>query len=274
MHRRKVKASPQLLSEKFPNCLTLPAQLAAAVAFYTCFPIPSRWNLDFRYVARFAPLVGILIAALLAFLDFVLQSIGVPRLTASVIVVLVWIGITGGLHLDGAIDTADGLAVQDPQRRLQVMTDSATGAFGAMAAVGIVLLKTAALADLQTDRGLALLCAAGWGRWAQQLAIVCYPYLKPTGKGAFHKAALPSLRYLLPGLLLMLGLSGLPLGLAEQPLALCLGSMLGGVAIAWITGAWFHRRLGGHTGDTYGAVVEWTEALVLVLWGLLSVAKS
>jgi adenosylcobinamide-GDP ribazoletransferase len=40
---------------------------------------------------------------------------------------------------------------------------------------------------------------------------------------------------------------------------------MGGMAIAWLTGAWFNHKLGGHTGDTYGAVVEWTEAFLLCL---------
>jgi len=63
------------------------------------------------------------------------------------------------------MDSADGLAVQNPQRRLQVMADSATGAFGAMAAIALVLIKTAALTDLDSYRWLALMAASGWGRW-------------------------------------------------------------------------------------------------------------
>lgn len=187
-----------------------------------------------------------------------------PVLTRSALVVVGWIAITGGLHLDGAMDTADGLAVQDPQRRLQVMADSATGAFGAMAAIAIILLKTAALTDLNSSHWLALMAACGWGRWGQQVAIARYPYLKPTGKGAFHKAAIRSHWDLLPGLILLLSLSGLQILLGDRiVLAMAMGG--GGSAIAFLTAAWFNHQLGGHTGDTYGAVVEWTEALLLCL---------
>lgn len=187
-----------------------------------------------------------------------------PVLTRSALVVVSWIAITGGLHLDGAMDTADGLAVQQPQQRLEVMADSATGAFGAMAAISILLLKTAALTDLGDSRWLALIAACGWGRWGQQVAIARYPYLKATGKGAFHKAAIRSYWDLLPGLLLMLGLSGLQILLMHR-VVFALGMALGGSAIAFLTGAWLNRQFGGHTGDTYGAVVEWTEALLLCL---------
>lgn len=236
----------------------------AAIAFYTCLPIP-KMELDFQGVVRFVPLVGLIIGGILGLLDLGLFLLGVPVLTRGAIVVASWMAITGGLHLDGAMDTADGLAVQDPQRRLQVMADSVTGAFGAMAAIAILLLKISALTDLDTYRPLILMAACGWGRWGQQVAIACYPYLKPTGKGAFHKAAMRSYWDLLPGLLLLLCLSGVQILLAGDRIVVSSVMVLGGSAIAILTGAWLNAQLGGHTGDTYGAVVEWTEALFLCL---------
>ncbi|MEB3337286.1 MAG: adenosylcobinamide-GDP ribazoletransferase [Leptolyngbyaceae bacterium] len=238
---------------------------AAAIAFYTCLPVPATWALEFQGVARFAPLIGLMIGGLLGLLDFGLQRMGLPVLTRSVLVVALWIAITGGLHLDGAMDAADGLAVQNPERRLQVMADSATGAFGAIAAIIILLLKTAALTDLSGDRWLVLMAVAGWGRWGQMVAIARYPYLKPTGKGAFHKAAIRSLWDTVPSLFLLLGLSGLQLSFGRAHWQVALGMAVGGLGTAVLIGAWFHRKLGGHTGDTYGAVVEWTEALMLCL---------
>ena len=188
-----------------------------------------------------------------------------PILTRSALIIVCWIALTGGLHLDGAMDTADGLAVQDPQRRLEVMVDSATGAFGAMAAVALLLLKTAALTNIETFRGWALMMAAGWGRWGQVAAIAFYPYLKPTGKGAFHKQAIRTPQDVLLGFFLLLGVCGLVIGLDQSSTGIMLGIAVGGCAISLIIGAWFHQQLGGHTGDTYGAVVEWTEALFLCL---------
>ena len=241
------------------------ATLAAAIAFYTCLPVPSSWTLAFRGIARLAPLIGLMIGGILGLLDSGLHLLGMPVLTQSVLVILAGIGLTGGLHLDGAMDTADGLATPDRKRRLEVMSDSLTGAFGAMAAVAIILLKTAALHDIQTHRWLALMAVAGWGRWGQLVAIICYPYLKPTGKGAIHKESNLSARDLIPGLLLLLSLSGFLLILDSDRWLMSVGMAFGGGAIAVLTGAWFNYKLGGHTGDTYGAVVEWTEALLLCL---------
>ncbi|MBP5976128.1 adenosylcobinamide-GDP ribazoletransferase [Brasilonema sp. CT11] len=244
-------------------------ELYASVIFYTSISLPYVNELNFTRVSRLAPQVGLIIGGILGVFDTGMIFLGVPILTRSVLVVCLWIFMTGGLHLDGAMDTADGLAVGDPKRRLEVMADSATGAFGAMAAIALILMKTAALTDLSKNRWLTLMAACGWGRWGQQLAILRYPYLKPTGKGAFHKQAICSYRDLLPGLLLMIGLSSLQIIFDKQRLFSVLATILAGSAIATFTGAWFNYKLGGHTGDTYGAVVEWTEALFLCVLTIL-----
>lgn len=242
-----------------------------AIAFYTTIPVPPHWPARFHHVARLAPVVGLGIGAVLSLINRVGMRLEVPALTLSALLVVLWVGLTGGLHLDGAMDTADGLAAP-PARRLEVMVDSATGAFGAMAGISILLLKTAALAELDDFRGWGFVLAAGWGRWGQQVAIARYPYLKPTGKGAFHKDSIRSLRYTVPCGLLMVIITGL----LRQSVSWngTIAAIGGGLAIATLSAAWFHRQLGGHTGDTYGAVVEWTEALFLVFFTSLLSATS
>jgi len=234
-----------------------------AVIFYTCVPLPSHWPLEFERVARWSPAIGLLMGGFLGMVEGGLAQLGMPVLTRSGAIALLWLALTGGLHLDGAMDAADGLAVQDPQRRLAVMQDSATGAFGAMVAAAILTLKIAALSDLSFERGWGLMAATGWGRWGQVMAIALYPYLKPTGKGAFHKQALQWPQDCLGGLCLLLAFSGAQLALHPDRWGLVLGTAIAGSAIALLSGFWFYRQLGGHTGDTYGAVVEWTEAFVL-----------
>lgn len=241
------------------------AAFAAAIAFYTCLPVPLSWTLEFRGIARLAPLIGLMIGALLGLMDTGLNLLGFPSLLRSALIVVGGIAITGGLHLDGAMDTADGLAVTDPNRRLEVMADSLTGAFGVMVAIAIMLLKTVALSDLDEYRTLALMAVAGWGRWGQLVAIARYPYLKAVGKGAFHKDLTYTPFDFIPGILLLLSLSGLQIMLNPSRWLVAVGMAFGGGAIAILIGAWFNARLGGHTGDTYGAVVEWTETFLLCL---------
>ena len=221
--------------------------------------------MNFAGIARYAPLVGLGIGGLLATGDALLAWLEVPVGTRSALVVALWILLTGGLHLDGAMDTADGLAVPDKARRLVVMADSRSGAFGVMAAVVLLGLKGVALMDLSALRWFGFMTAAGWGRWGQVIAIARYPYLKAEGKGALHKVhAHPKTDWLL-GIMALLSVGGIAVLRQPEQWVLILGTTLGGLVIAGSVGAWLNRQLGGHTGDTYGAIVEWTEALLLCL---------
>ncbi len=235
------------------------------VAFYTVIPLSIHWELAIERVARWAPAIGLLIGGLLGLSDIILQLFGIPILTRSALIIALGVGLTGGLHLDGAVDTADGLAVPENERRLEVMKESTVGAFGALAAAVLLLLKTAALADIQLHRWLALMLAAGWGRWGQVLAIALYPYLRAVGKGALHKQNLRCPQDILLGLFFLLGCSSIFFWLESQCWWEGIIVLLGSSAIAFLTGYWFYRQFQGHTGDTYGAVVEWSEALVLCL---------
>jgi adenosylcobinamide-GDP ribazoletransferase len=235
----------------------------SAIVFYTTIPLPSHWPLSFERIARWAPIVGLGLGAVLGLIDQILNYLGFPIPVRSGLIVAFWLKLTGGLHLDGVVDTADGLAVTDPTRRLAVMQDSVTGAFGVMAAIVVLGLKTLALSQISRDRGLILMIAAGWGRWGQVGAIAFYPYLKPTGKGAFHKQQIKLPEDLLWGLITLLMITGVWIGFHQQKWLLGAESVIMGSITALGLGFWFYRRLGGQTGDTYGAVVEWTEALIL-----------
>lgn len=241
------------------------ARLGGSILFYTKLPLPPGWQPRFEGIAPLAPVVGLGLGLGLAAADVVLQQLGMPPLTRSALVIGLGVWLTGGLHLDGAMDTADGLAVMAPQRRLSVMADSHTGAFGVMAAIAILGLKTLALAELTTGRGWVLVATMVWGRWGQVVAIARYPYLRAEGKGALHREHLRSPQDWLLGLVLTLALHGLWVWRQPNHLLFVGISGGGGLIISLAVGAWLNRRLGGHTGDTYGATVEWTEALLLCL---------
>jgi adenosylcobinamide-GDP ribazoletransferase len=240
-------------------------RFAGALVFYTRLPLPRWWQPSFDGIAAFAPIVGLGIGGCLAWGDWGLQHLGMPTLTRSALLVAFWVWLTAGLHLDGAMDTADGLAVPDGQRRLAVMADSRTGAFGAMVAVVILGLKTAALTDIAAGRSIVLLLVPGLGRWGQVLAIARYPYLKATGKGAFHKTSLRLPLDVLLGLVVIVLVSGGWGWWHPEQRLLIASTSISGLLLATMTGWWFNHRLAGHTGDTYGAVVEWTETLSLCL---------
>jgi adenosylcobinamide-GDP ribazoletransferase len=240
-----------------------------ALVFYTQIPLSHQLPLDFNGIARFAPLIGLLIGLLLnlaiALADFTTLSSSL----LSVLIVTLWVVITGGIHLDGAMDMADGLGAIDRPRRLEIMRDSHTGAYGSITAILLIALKTTALTAILNSQfsiltslfTLPLIC--GWSRWAQLMAIARFPYLRESGKGKLHKTAIRTFWDAFPSALILLaiGIFGYYLGhlTLEQTMSLPIVTIFFG----WGLSTWIAGQFGGHTGDTYGAMVEWTEAVLL-----------
>lgn len=238
-------------------------QIGGAIAFYSCIPLPPSWPLEFERIARWAPWIGLLLGVGLSTIDYGLALGHMPALTRSALVVALWIGLTGGLHLDGVMDTADGLAVMDPERRLTVMSDSRTGAFGAMTGTLVILLKVCALSNLSIPHQPALVTALVWGRIAQVMAIAAFPYLKPEGNNAFHTNAFQGLGDLWPSAISLFAITvcqyyGFPFAWPSV-----LGGILMASSLSLGISYWFYYQFKGMTGDVYGAIVEWTEALIL-----------
>ena len=244
-----------------------------ALVFYTQIPLPHSLPLDFDGIARFAPLIGLAIGGVLMMTGIMLVTFTVitPWLLAAVLVAL-WVWITGALHLDGAMDMADGWACLDRDRRLDVMRDPHSGAFGIIAAIVILLLKTAALAqDAIVPQGTQLLglpLICGWARWGQLIAIVRFPYLRAEGKGKLHKMSIRGFRDALPSLLILLGCQVAAYEVGFFSLGQTVMMPIVALFFSWGFATWINGKFGGHTGDTYGAVVEWTETVLLCFLAL------
>ncbi len=217
----------------------------------------SRITPRFERIARFAPWVAVVLALLQAALWALLEG-RVPQLTQVALVLALGLLLNGGLHMDGAMDTADGLAAGD--RFLEAMRDSRIGASGAQALVLVLLLKAAALASLGPIVPVVLPWAAFWSRVAPLVAIDRFPYLRPRGGGALHRRHWAGLAVELRPALLLLVL--LLVTTCSQGLPTV--GLWGGLP-AVLVPLWLGRRLGGHSGDTYGASVEWSETLALLL---------
>lgn len=248
--------------------------LAGAWIFYTVLPGWPWIRPRFKRIARFAPLIGLVLGGLQALVW--LGTAGWMPLGAQVpLVIALALGLSGGLHHDGALDTADGLAAGP--RALEAMADSRVGAAAVQAALLLALLRGAGLVCLAGAAPMALLWTGFWGRLSPLLAMARFPYLRQDpaacGSAGFHRRHWRGLpRELLPALLA----GGLVAGLAlvlDPPRAPAAGSLawlpLLGLVPAVLVPLWLGRRLGGHSGDSYGACVEWSEALALLLMGLV-----
>ncbi|MFO0038409.1 MAG: adenosylcobinamide-GDP ribazoletransferase [Synechococcaceae cyanobacterium] len=247
-----------------PPPLSWLRDLSGAWIFYSVLPAWPGIEPRFTRIARFAPWIGAVLGGLQGALWAALEG-RVPALAQVGLTLALALWLSGGLHMDGAMDTADGLAAGD--RLLEAMDDSRVGAAGAQTLALLLLLRAAALACLGAAAPAALLWAAVWGRVAPLLAMAHFPYLRPGGTAAFHRQHWAGLAVeLRPTLLLLAALTASTVALVHPP-GLVLG-LLAGVLPALLVPHRLGRRLGGHSGDSYGACVEWGEAGALLLSAL------
>lgn len=206
--------------------------------------------------------VGWLVAMLLGGLALLTAGAG-PRVTAALIV-LAWSWITGGLHLDGLADTVDGFSGGRGQheRTLEIMRDSRIGAHGALALALVLLLKLACLERLLQLQTWTWVAAPAVARLLCTLLMAVFPYVRPRGLGrAFAGRVGP--RELSLGLFALL--APLPLLWRQGVLSFALAwAAAASAGVALGLGLKFKRRLGGLTGDGYGAAIELSETAWLV----------
>lgn len=244
------------------RCLLPPL---AALQFLTLSPPIVRRPFTPRELGRavgFFPLVGALLGAVLAALDQLL----LPLLPASVTAALllgVWVVGTGALHIDGFLDSLDGLfGGYTPARRLEIMHDERVGAFGFAGGVLLLALKLTTLTALPR-RGPALLVAPTMARWGMSLSVTLFPYARAKGLGRAMKDHTGWQQVILSTAiaLAVAWASGGPLGW----LALALTSLL-----TWLVARFVLGRIPGLTGDIYGALCETLELALLLLFATVT----
>jgi len=237
--------------------------LFAALGFLTVLPLPLRWLGSKEELGRspiWFPLVGALIGLPVALFDWGLGMI-LPPMVVSVITVLALLVASGGLHMDGLADTADGFfSSRGRERMLEIMRDSRSGPMGVMAISGLLLLKVAALAAAPLPlRPAAIILMPMAGRTALTVNLNLLPYARSEGglAGVFRPSRLQGLlavALLTGSAWLLQGYSGLITAAAS-------------VAVMLLLAAYCKGKIGGFTGDTLGATCEVTElvpALVAV----------
>ena len=234
--------------------------LRIAFGLLTTLPIrlPENWSAgDSGRAAVWYPFVGLIIGGI-TWLAWKGTMLVLHPIVASVIVLIVWIALTGGLHLDGLADCCDGLlASATPERRLEIMKDPRLGAFGVIGLILILFLKAAVLGTLTSSTSLGIVLAASLSRWFI-LPVALFPLARTGGMGAdFSSGVRRSSIYisaLLPfGMAIALGLRGV-FSIAAGFIAIGLILLLA------------KKRIGGVTGDVFGLVVEVVEAIVLLVF--------
>ncbi len=250
--------------------------LAIAFGFLTTLPVPRRvWQsaVPFGHAFTWFPLVGLVLGIIQLAAALVLPLLLPPSVVAALVFTL-GVLLTGGLHLDGLMDTCDGVfCARSPEERLAIMRDSHTGAFGVLGAVCLALVKYSALvALLHGQRNLLLagvLLAPILSRWAMVVATISFPYGRSgetLGATFRQSAGRPQLIAASVWTLLLLTLISIVTRLGFWWGIAAFGSSAG---LTYVLARFALGRLPGLTGDVYGAINEVIEAMVLVAFTAL-----
>ncbi|MGB9804332.1 adenosylcobinamide-GDP ribazoletransferase [Desulfofundulus sp.] len=234
--------------------------MAMSLQFLTRFYV-YRGEFDERAYGRaplFFPLVGLFLGAAWAVLYLLLYRFFAPAVTAALLV-LGMVVFTGGLHLDGFMDTMDGIFSGRPREKmLEIMRDSRVGAFGVLGLACLLLLKFALLLSLPREvLPRLLLIIPALSRWGMVYAIARFPYARPQGLGLLQ------VRHTRGRELAVASLFALGAGVLGGPLGLVM--LVFSFVVVHLLGRYLTWKLGGLTGDTYGAINEILEVFLLLI---------
>lgn len=230
--------------------------LCVAFSMYSRIPVPQvEWNKDsMQDCLCFFPLVGAVIGGLVLFWYFIAGDLLGGRPLFTVVLILIPVLVSGGIHLDGLLDTADALASHRPAaEKLRILKDSHTGAFAVIVGICWFLLYYGVCSE--ADAGMLRILAVGFvlSRALGGLSVVTFPMAKSTGLASSfsNMAAKGRVRFVL---CVCVALCAVVLLLLDP----CLGAaaLLGAAAVF----LWYRwgvcRQFGGVTGDLAGFFIQ------------------
>ncbi len=235
-----------------------------AFAMYSKIPMPKAdWKKEnMKYAMCFFPWVGAVIGVCFYFWGSLAKSIPVGKTLSAVILTLIPVLLTGGIHLDGLLDTADALSSYQPRdRRLEILKDSHAGAF-AIIVCCMYFLAYFGFASELTGTGITT-AAAGFffSRCLSGFAVTAFPCAKNSGLAAAFAEGADKKR---AGMVLIIegGLGAAFLLWVSIPLGVA------AILSAGLTFGWYYhmsmKKFGGITGDLAGCFLQVCELMILV----------
>ncbi|MEK1889217.1 MAG: adenosylcobinamide-GDP ribazoletransferase [Phyllobacterium sp.] len=243
-----------------------------SLAFLSRLPVSTRWFRDYdgslAGCVRSFPIAGIIIAMPAALV--LAATSALPAYASALLVVAVLIVTTGALHEDGLADVADGFyGGGSPQRRLEIMKDSAIGSYGTLALILSVLLRTALLATVLGELGLLQSLAVLIGTEAvSRAALAKFWQSLPSARvgGVADQAGTPTADAANFALAIGGVVLALSFGFAAGVLAIVAAGAMATLAFLGFS-ALCRAKIGGQTGDTLGAMQQF--ATISLLLGLV-----
>lgn len=241
-----------------------------ALSFLTTIPRPFRGEAGAGEIGSslsWFPVVGLVIGLILAGLNWLL-GLFLPAAVVYGLLLAALVIITGGLHLDGFADTCDGIAGHKTvAERLLVMRDSRVGAFAVVGVFLLLLIKYVALASIPGNLvTTALVLMPVVSRWAVVYAVAANPYARPAGLGQAFKQGATGMRLIIATIITLAVTLGVTYLAKITWFYVAAATIIIGVWVVTLClAAWLRRKLGGLSGDSYGAVNEVAEVVVLMV---------
>lgn len=157
-----------------------------AFAMFSKIPMPqAEWTKEnMKYMFCFFPFIGTAIGALTLAASWAAGHLGLNVLFLSVVLTVIPVLVTGGIHVDGLLDTADALSSwQERKRRLEILKDSHAGAFAVITACVYFLCWLGAWSEICYDIRLTLIMALGFmvSRCFSGIGVITLPKAKEEG---------------------------------------------------------------------------------------------
>lgn len=250
-------------------------RILITVSYVTCLPVPEKITESIKSdpcaldgLSKHLTTAGLIIGFILLGAAYALHKLHAEPVLTGFVLTALWLFLTNGIHFDGLMDTADGIfSHRPPERMLEIMADSRVGNFGALAGFVVFAAKWAALSCLSwKSLSAAVLIAPAWGRMLEVMAIAFFPYAKQEGKGkVWHDTIKTPSDVVQSAFPVVFITAYLSLFRDESAFVIAYASIAIGVAAA----VWLGKKLNGQTGDTYGAIVEITEAGALLALAII-----
>ncbi|MCI8280251.1 MAG: adenosylcobinamide-GDP ribazoletransferase [Lachnospiraceae bacterium] len=234
-----------------------------AFSMYSKIPMPKAdWEKEnMKYVMCFFPWVGAVIGALFTLWGSLGSLLPISHTLYIILLLLIPVTVTGGIHLDGLMDTADAISSWQPrERRLEILKDPHTGAFGVMACVVYFFIYYGFLTELSVKQIPLVSFGFFLSRALSGYAIASFPCAKDSGLAATFSQGADKKRAKL--LLLIQIIACGALMILKSPLA---GTTAVSAALLCFL-AYYHmakKKFGGITGDLAGWFLQLCELCIL-----------
>ena len=245
--------------------------MAGSWIFYTTFPKIPLIIPEFKNIAQFAPPLGFFIGTIQSFIFIFLRASSWPIYPSALICLASGYLITGGLHLDGLMDTFDGIFA-GKKKRLKAMKDSKVGSFGVQSLVFITLIQIACIIKIQSQIFIVLPICLFWGRFSNLFFIEKFKYRSYKKKSISHKKFWKGLKKecLISIIFLFIFIAYQFVSITSQTILIkSFFLVLIGIFLSYFISNILGKKIGGFNGDACGAGIVLVETAMLLMHAIV-----